>query len=317
MRLSIVATVASAVLSNASRVERFSPDKVLSHEDVGAYHTDAFEQLAERYSEQRPPSRSDMMQDVREIVVSYCAEGDSQCASKSERTVASEFFLAEQGPRKMGTYPADFAQELRDYIEEMHDALNMLDAAVLATRNRDDDVQLREQVLDTLADIQNRVVIHNTADTNDNNNNNNATDGSHYYYYKLATLSGLAVAMESSKLWHATYSNDNHPLYGLHHESYFLSDEGRRNLQNNPYEGLSPTDIARADAVTAIATVANTFLESVSNTNLFLLNAAIIIPITIAGSIAASVATISDYNAPETSPPSFSMSPTVSPDDRM
>lgn len=230
MRFSFISFIVPICVSCAD-LGRVSTNRVLSPEDVGAFHTDAFEQLGDMYAVKKPSKRIDMLRDMSNIVASYCEDGDYECTSNAYKAAVKEFHLAEQGPRTEYTYPDDFDSELLASIK------NMTDASVFLVNGE------IENFLDVVQSLKEKV--EDMADVND--------------VYKTATLYGISISIESSKLWHAVYADVNHPLYGIHHVSFFSEDDNdRRRLQLD----LDPVAIVLADAKAGAEAALDEFLDN-------------------------------------------------------
>jgi len=228
MRFSFITFITTICITNAD-LGRINSKRQLSPDDVGAFHTDAFEKLADMYAVKKPSSRIEMLKDMSNVVASYCVEGDYECTANAYKSALKEFHLAEQEPRTEVTYPEDFNSELLASINEMSDATaNFVNGDV-------------NEYLDVMLSLKEKV--------EDMENVNEA--------YKSATLYGISIATESSKLWLATYSDADHPLYGVHDESFFSKEDG-----NNRRLQFDPIAIVTADVTAGIQAAIDAFLDN-------------------------------------------------------
>lgn len=251
-------TIFSLVVAAFAKVGKFDARRKLTPEDVGSFHTDAFEQLIEKYSTKRPKNRNDMMMDTSQIISSYCPEGDSICISNANEIAFLEFHLAQKGPREV-SYPEDFDLVLKKHIEKMDSTIRLV-----GKTNIHNIVHSLTVIRDEIQELE------------------GVNEG-----YKIAALSGLSVAIDSSKLWHVVYSDVDHPLYNMHHTSYLTENDSNRRLQQ--YPGVTPPDVIGADVKGAISTVVNEIVLDPENFQVFDL-----LERTFKASISASVAFLSN-----------------------
>lgn len=174
--------------------------RVVSPEDAVAIHTETFERLADMYSVKKPTSKADMMKDTGNILASlFCDEGDSDCISNVNNATAEHFHSAEDEPRTINEHPGNSDSNLVASLDKMTSAVHRTDDNTGYDMN---------DVVNELTSIKEEIEDMDDITTE----------------YKLAALSGISMASESAVLWQKIYSDPNHPLYGLHHPSYFLQD---------------------------------------------------------------------------------------------
>jgi len=209
MRFATVAALITVFQYGAeAKVSIANLPETLSHEHadaVGQAHTDAFEMLAEKYSDplQRPNNQAEMMKELGEIMSSFCDHEPTK-ESCLKITLNYEAFLDSDGE-----YPDDFDEDLLLLLDDMYTTLNTLQEdnidEVLAKINA-----LKTKMKDVDADP-----IH-----------------------KHIAMSGAAVAVESTKLWTKVYSDSSHPLFGLHQSSYYAPRvNGNGQVELDPMHG--------------------------------------------------------------------------------
>jgi len=182
------------------KLPRVSGGRLLSAEAVGEYHTDAFEILGEKYSEEKPEHLGHVMRDLGDILASYCPDDDENCKFHANQSVRDEFDRVSDGlPRDM--YPQEFDKKLQLSINTMISHVETLDELNL------------DQVLHSLHNIKDEI------------KDMKGLDESHV----KKSLVGVSVAIESTKLWHATYYDHAHPLHDL--IKYFDPENSNRRLQ--------------------------------------------------------------------------------------
>lgn len=187
---------------------------------IGEMHTEAFHALSEMYRTKRPKNKMVMMNDIRDISYSLCGDEDeSTCAThinglKSHRKM---WEANELNPGYDVVFPNDFNPTLLRYIDGIFTTLELL---VSKETNSDlSDISGKvDVVLEVLCDIQ-KGMERFSIDLDDNNDSKDQPEVLH----TMAALFGVSVAIESTKLWTQVYNDTTHPLYGLHHSSYYPS----------------------------------------------------------------------------------------------
>lgn len=211
MRLGLFSILSLAALANAKLVAN-KEHRDLKANDVGALHTDAFEQLAEVINGRDSISDVDMMMEVSKISASYCPPTDGLCLGNAYKATVSEFKENQSGYRPV-VYPKDFNPEVRVQMNKMHKAMANYDGSQY------------EKVMDTLGEIQDELEDMKDVDTAS----------------QVAGITSVSVAMESTKLWTSAYSEVEHPL----HDSLKASlpmHEGHRKL-DIVYEDVILADV--------------------------------------------------------------------------
>lgn len=195
--------------------------RVSSPSDVGVIHTEAFEALANLHSTQKPKNRTELQRNVANIMTSYlCHDGDSECKkevkAKNRRRFKNPVLVDEWRA------PEDLDSSLKGVVESAK--------SIVGTLRTGDNV---DDVVNGLESLEQSV------------NGRKDTDRLH----KTVVLSGLSVAKESTKLWNDVYSNPDHALHGLHHESYYQANNGRTLQQNL---SVNITNAILSDSLAAI-----------------------------------------------------------------
>jgi len=201
MRISVFTVLSSLALVQAKLAPLDA--RKLKPSDAGAYHTEGFEQLAERYASEAPKSKLDVIVDVSEIAASFCAPGDSLCQSNAYKATLEQFHSS----KTYGSvqFPKDFDSRVKKSFSEVFQAIHETD-------NEDID-----SLVNKLRDIEDR--IEDLEDVNQ--------------AHQVAGLASVSVAIESAKLWHGVYHDESHPLNKM--TGYFPNNRGlkQRNLQDN------------------------------------------------------------------------------------
>lgn len=304
--------VALALLCNASEFDNYHSNLDASMVLVGVHHTDAFARLADAYSQRRPRDRNELARDVSDVVGPLCDQENAEerqresCLDLVQRAVANAF--ASTPSLVVASPPDDAHPSVREHFAELGDLLERSSSSV-------------DELEESLRDLRDRVARRKGNKDDDEDRRSRS--------YRTALLGGLAVALESPRMWRDVYADVDHPLHGLHYGdgSFFVRDNeeeeeeeersrrGRRRrfLQGNPYEGLTPVAVARADVSAALSTFIDQFIEMLVEADV-VLAAGLIVPVTAAGAIAASAAHIESYVRPATETPSElpTSTPTVS-----
>jgi len=190
-------------------------------EEMGALHNTAFHELSKMYSDKRkkPASKMEMMNDIHDVIASFCGDNDSACHSKVEDSASRR--------EDNAYFPDDFNPKLLESMDSMYVTLYQLassrkdESSYTDRRNVNEEVQ---NILDKLTDIQSDIK-KNFMDVDEfgvSTYTNIANDYDEVNpLHLMAALSGISVAIESTKLWTAVYADKNHPLHGLHHPTYY------------------------------------------------------------------------------------------------
>jgi len=170
----------------------------LKARDVGAMHTDAFEQLANIYKDKEPESKLEVMKDVSKILEGYCGDDDLACKSLASEATLKEFHSAQKGPREI-EYSDAMHNDVQTSLEKMFDTLKLIDENNL------------DEIIDTFDEISNEISNHDEADE----------------LSKTLGVATVSLASESLSLWHKVYTGaKDHPM------AKELTPEGRRKTQS-------------------------------------------------------------------------------------
>lgn len=180
MRFSTITAASTLALVQA----KLGPVNVrkLKPSDAGAYHTEGIEQLAQKYSNEKPGSKLDLISDVSSIAASFCPTGDSLCQSNAYKTTLQHF---QNGGKPVGIeYPSEFDSRVSDAISDVFASLKDANED-----NIDSVVEDLRLIQERIEDLENANELH-----------------------QVVGLSAVSVAIESSTQWHAVYSDEVHPL---------------------------------------------------------------------------------------------------------
>jgi len=205
MRVSSIILLSSIFVSDSNaRLTRISYSRHLTPEDVGAYHTDAFAILGDKYQVEKPETQLDVIQDIGDILADYCPTGDTECTSNAYETTVQKFQLDATGITREIQYPADFDLKMKKSVDGIESTIQNINEL-----NLDDIISSLEEIRNELEDM---------------------SDGNEAHL--LVSLAGISVAIESTKLWHATYYDSDHPLHEM--IGYFSLQGKNRKLQGIP-----------------------------------------------------------------------------------
>jgi len=156
-----------------------------------------------------------MKNDSSNVLTSLlCEENDPECHSFKEKLVQEHFVNAESEPEEM-YYPDNFDPELMNYMEKVESTLQEL-----TMENVDEvlkDLEKFKKEIEEMDDV--------SADDKD------------------VALIGIHVAFQSVQMWHKTYSDPAHPLYGVHDSShYFNVDNKIRELKDIDVATITMSD---------------------------------------------------------------------------
>jgi len=166
----------------------------LTHDDVGTYHTLALERLGEKYEQKLPKNHDEVIEDLSEIVSSFCENGDLSCVDFTRNLIYNEYHSVMKGNKREMNIPRGFHPLLAEKLDIMASSI----------------FQLNEYNVDE--------IVHSLTTLKEQAEALQSVDEVH----KAATLAALSVAIESSKLWHSVYFDEDHPL---HFEEKFKSNE--------------------------------------------------------------------------------------------
>lgn len=154
--------------------------------NVGDFHTDAFHKLGEAYAESGPNSDFELMQDVSEVMASFCPSRDSFCDAFVYKATLEEFFVANTGGTQI-TYPAGFNEDVKEALDITETMIGSL-----SPDNVDDVVDELDIIIDDLENMKNI----------------NSDE-------QAIAIASVSVAKESTKLWYDVMINSEHKLHNL------------------------------------------------------------------------------------------------------
>jgi len=258
MKLTLATILGIVTLTNAKLRKN---NRRLVAENAGAYHTDAFEQLAKKYSTARPQSKLDLMMDISDIVANYCPSTDSSCRSNAYAATLKRFHIQETATKHSKTVvPADMDAKVKSALRTVYSTLSKLD------QNNVD------SVIGKLDTIQKKIT---------NMKNINPA-------HQMIGVAAVSVAKESSSYWINVYNDKGHPftpmLNEIHDNGRHLQVSGNLTIQN--FLPLNYSAIVTADTKGAV----EYSILAVNTTPNLVFNFAELLLKLIAGSIPASAA---------------------------
>lgn len=152
-------------------------------EDVGLYHTDAFESLADKLALQELESHDAMIDHLVNVAASYCS--NDECIEQTFASAAEHVSMGMIDPYT--ELPEDFSPILKEYLESLR-------TTILSGK-----VGNGEEIINKLTMIQSKM----QGDTTMNEEE------------KFIGVSATSVAIESTKLWSSVFSDAEHPLRGI------------------------------------------------------------------------------------------------------
>jgi len=198
---------AIAVVSASATLPKFKDAREIPPEQVGLYHTEAFDRLAEKYTSENPQNLHHVIRDMADIVSSYCI--GRKCIRSVRRSALEK---VQFGITHMkDAYPTGLDSTVKEHLESIETAVRSLDTH---------DV---EEVVGGLTMLQD--VLRETPDIDDQD--------------KSLGLAAGSMAIESTKLWTSVESDPNHPLRAIRDVTMYSGNLfGRRYLQVYPNVGL-------------------------------------------------------------------------------
>jgi len=154
--------------------------------NVGDFHTDAFHKLGEVYSEKGPSSDFELMQNIGEVMASFCPSQDTLCDAFVYKATIEEFFVASNGGPQI-EYPKGFNEDLKEALDITENMINTLNA---------DNVY---EVVDELEVIIDDIESMKSINSDEQN----------------LAIASVSVAKESTKLWHDAMTDSDHKLHNL------------------------------------------------------------------------------------------------------
>jgi len=193
MRFATIAALLTALNGVEAKVSIAKLPATLSNEHgeaIGQAHTEAFDMLKEKYADERPSSKEQMMKDMGEIMASFCDDEDTKESCMTMAHNCADLDMSDV------ICPDNLDPKLLMKVDDIYTTLNTL---------QEDNVH---DTLEKLNAIKEEIKVMDVDPV-----------------HKHAAVSGAAVAVESTKLWTAVYTNADHPLFGIHHSSYYLPKE--------------------------------------------------------------------------------------------
>lgn len=164
----------------------------LSPKNVGAFHTEIFTKFGEmHFAKKEQDIKYRKEDDFLKVMSSYCENGDKSCLkhiySAREHT---QRYIRSLDPRKgrvLAEYPEAMDEALKSALENVF--------SVLGTLNEDNINDVLEMIKGAESDIE------SISDVDP--------------MYRDLALSAVSVGMESTKLWHSVYFDENSRLSGI------------------------------------------------------------------------------------------------------
>jgi len=173
-------TVFATVTSITAELPKIRSLKEIAPEQIGLYHTEAFERLGEKYLSINPKNLFDVEKDMIDIMSSFCL--DDECGSIARRNMLEEVPFHVKNVKEV--YPENLDPRLKKYLESFESTIRSIDT------------HDAEEVVAALSLIQDELRESPTINKDEKN---------------LALAAG-SVAIESTKLWSSVLSNPKHPL---------------------------------------------------------------------------------------------------------
>ena len=234
MMLSLTILSASIVLTRAA-LPKFHDSRNLSPDQFGLYHTDAFDRLGEKMTLYPPSDKEGAMQQLEDILSSYCFDDNEECMLNAHRSIVQTEDLS-----------LNFAdtQKLENLDTSIKLYLDSVYAEILSIESKG-----FERVMESLLSIENEM---------------NGMRGINEEDKRLG-LAATSIAIESTKLWNRVLSDTDHPLHLLQNVSNLAAKNNNlrhRNLQAS-IENIMGVDIAviiLIDFIACLACYGNVFV---------------------------------------------------------
>ena len=182
VRLSVLTAVAVIGLTQGKTQQKNG--RKLEPSDAGKYHTEGFDKLAELYSSKKPSSKTELILDVSQIASSFCAKNDNLCVSNAYKYTLEQFH--EKKSNNKLTLPESLDPKLKKALKKTE--------KLIMDKGLDVDSVVAEltKIEDSLHDMKNVNELQ-----------------------RASALASVSVAIESSKLWHAVYNDEDHALHEM------------------------------------------------------------------------------------------------------
>lgn len=172
--------LATAVFTVTATLPKFRRLQEIPPENVGLYHTDAFQSLADKLTLQDLENRDAMIDHLVDVAASYCS--NDECI---EQTFSSAADHVNNGMIDPYTeFPEDFGPTLKEYLESVRSTI--LSGTIVDG----------EEMIDELMMIQSKMQDDSTMDEDE----------------KFIGIAATSIAVESTKLWSSVFSDAEHPL---------------------------------------------------------------------------------------------------------
>lgn len=177
---------------------------------IGYAHTDAFEQLANKYVTKKPATKTDVLNDMTDILYSYCPVGHSRCRSLADEAMALAVkTIGGDGDIDIA-YPEGIDDSLVVMLDQMFETVDKIEKDNL------------DEVIETLTDIQTQVEEMEGVGP----------------YFKYMSHAATGISIESSQLWHRVQNDPEHGLYNITFPDD--ADDGRRLQGTTACENFIP-----------------------------------------------------------------------------
>jgi len=202
MKFTVAAFIGTFALASA---KLGAQHRELKAENAGAYHTDAFEALAEKYAyaSQRPKSELDLMMDVSDILANYCPDGDSTCRSGAYKATLKQFHNGRSDEQFV--IPENLDDSVRKNLGKAFDVIDTINP-----ENVEEKIELLQKIQNDISDLKDV----------------SSSD-------QMIGVASISVAQESARYWTSTFSDKEHPFRGMLNRisDTPMKNKGNRRLQ--------------------------------------------------------------------------------------
>lgn len=209
--------LAILAICNVNLAEQYH-DRELTPKSIGTIHQDAFDQLGELYSSEKPSSHEDVITDIANFVSSFCPKADSNCVSNVYKTTVEQSHSTQRRLDER-LYSDNLDVKVKGILDNVYITIDLIEK---------DNIN---DIVDKLDNIQSQLEKLENIDERS----------------RMVGIASLSVAIESSKLWHSAYIDITHPLHKM--IGYFY-EEGlinRRNLQASAFDTSPIAQAVRPD----------------------------------------------------------------------
>ena len=142
--------------------------------------------LGEKYSENMPTTDFELMEDVSDVMASFCPREDALCDAMVYKATLEEFHAASKGEKSLNI-PENLDKDLKESIELADSTIGML-----GENDKDEVINMLEIIKDDIENMEN-------VDPNE----------------KEMAVASLSVAIGSTNLWHSVFTETDHPLHHI------------------------------------------------------------------------------------------------------